>query len=340
MTIRPTSAAIRYPATTTTASRAFAAMWETTSIMSPITSAPRIWTRLPLCRIELRRQRATAGEESSIAPVPHRFVKGLTTGPTGNCPKTVVICRPVMTCCSPARTTARPCDDSWCSSGVCCRYRHRNALRNEPCLPGGRSRHGRSSACEGSGCGDDVLLSYKDRHCDGTSTSCNGDLQDSGDWSAWEDCKTHQRCNPISFACQNYIFNDEIRCVGLDRYYYNACGVQEDYINTCNACTVDACASAGCSQTPYDCNEHGTCNDDDNICTCTDTAYTGDYCAQCAAGYYEYPATSGLCVDDPCLPDPCNGHGSCDNSSGSAVCDCEDAYSGSAVCDVCGGGLL
>ncbi len=44
---------------------------------------------------------------------------------------------------------------------------------------------------------------------------------------------------------------------------------------------------------------------------------------ECDAGYYEYPASSGLCVEDPCGGAACSGNGTCDNSTGSAVCTCD-----------------
>jgi hypothetical protein len=40
----------------------------------------------------------------------------------------------------------------------------------------------------------------------------------------------------------------------------------------------------------------------------------------CSNGTYEFPFRSGICVDDPCDPDPCNGTGTCSNTSGTAVC--------------------
>jgi hypothetical protein len=40
----------------------------------------------------------------------------------------------------------------------------------------------------------------------------------------------------------------------------------------------------------------------------------------CGEDTFEYPARSGLCVDDPCKPDPCGGQGSCSNLTGAAVC--------------------
>ena len=64
---------------------------------------------------------------------------------------------------------------------------------------------------------------------------------------------------------------------------------------------------------------------DGEICTC-----------DIAGGYIEYPASSGICIDDPCDPDPCNGHAtSCDvNGSSDFTCNCDTNYDGD-TCDTC-----
>ncbi|MBI5525160.1 MAG: DUF1566 domain-containing protein, partial [Deltaproteobacteria bacterium] len=57
-------------------------------------------------------------------------------------------------------------------------------------------------------------------------------------------------------------------------------------------------------------------------------------CNSCDSGYTGYPT----CVDDPCLPDPCNGHASsCD--SGTGVCTCATGYTG-AACNSCAAGYI
>ncbi len=62
-------------------------------------------------------------------------------------------------------------------------------------------------------------------------------------------------------------------------------------------------------------NDHGTCNGNGE-CVCNNAFMTAD-CSACVEGYIEYPD----CRDDPCEPDPCNDHGSCDSSDGSCTCD-------------------
>ncbi|APR88191.1 Xanthine/uracil/thiamine/ascorbate permease family protein [Minicystis rosea] len=51
----------------------------------------------------------------------------------------------------------------------------------------------------------------------------------------------------------------------------------------------------------------------------------------CGAGKYEYPAGSGTCIDDPCLPNPCDHPGLCANDTGSAVCTCVFFADGAAA---------
>ena len=71
---------------------------------------------------------------------------------------------------------------------------------------------------------------------------------------------------------------------------------------------------------------HGTCNDS-GVCVCNNEYMTED-CSTCQEGFIEYPD----CRDDPCDPDPCNGHGTCDSSDGS--CTCDNAFM-TADCSAC-----
>ncbi len=65
--------------------------------------------------------------------------------------------------------------------------------------------------------------------------------------------------------------------------------VDGEICNDDNNCTDnDMCSGGTCSGQTYICNDHGTCNSDDNLCTCT-TGYTGDYCDACTDNYSGYP---------------------------------------------------
>jgi cysteine-rich repeat protein len=60
----------------------------------------------------------------------------------------------------------------------------------------------------------------------------------------------------------------------------------------------------------------------------------GGTCGTCDSG--SVCSAAGSCVDDPCQPDPCNGHGSCNAQTG--ACTCTAKYAGTA-CDQCATGL-
>lgn len=100
---------------------------------------------------------------------------------------------------------------------------------------------------------------------------------------------------------------------------------------------------------PDPCSGHGTCQllaDGAHRCDCevrwtgagcTECAvgYTGESCADCSAGYIHDPVQPLTCLDDPCAPDPCSGHGTCGVlPGGAASCACLDRWSGPS-CDAC-----
>lgn len=81
------------------------------------------------------------------------------------------------------------------------------------------------------------------------------------------------------------------------------------------------------------CGEHGSCDDSSGVAECVcDPEYDGDACELCGAGFQDNDG-DGLCVA-ACVADSCNGHGSCDDSSGIVECLCTGPYSGD-TCDVC-----
>ncbi len=81
---------------------------------------------------------------------------------------------------------------------------------------------------------------------------------------------------------------------------------------------------------------HGSCNASGE-CVCNNAFMTAD-CSACQEGYIDYPD----CRDDPCDPDPCNGHGTCNPTNGSCTCNnefmtedcsaCQESYEGYPDC--------
>ncbi len=78
-------------------------------------------------------------------------------------------------------------------------------------------------------------------------------------------------------------------------------------------------------------NNHGTCNVS-GVCVCSNEFMTAD-CSACLDGFIEYPD----CRDDPCEPDPCNGHGLCSQADGS--CECDNAFM-TEDCSACQAGYI
>ncbi len=83
------------------------------------------------------------------------------------------------------------------------------------------------------------------------------------------------------------------------------------------------------------CSHHGSCEDSTGVVVCTcDVGYEGEFCDTCDAGYQDNDR------DGTCLPNcvtsslDCGPHGTCDESSGTAVCACDEGYDGT-YCDTC-----
>lgn len=128
-------------------------------------------------------------------------------------------------------------------------------------------------------------------------------------------CGANATCNPSNGECEcdeGYIGDPDVGCT---------------LQGTCQANT---------------CNGHGTCDDTGGVVTCDcDTGYTGDFCNACdtANGYAPDPENPGTCIQNPCLPDPCYGHGTCSVELGLPVCDCDEGYTGGNCnrCDTAAG---
>ncbi len=206
-----------------------------------------------------------------------------------------------------------------------------------------------SDACNGSGicqgisitCTPDSDPCAYQPYCDGSDTCAMGYPGEETNCDDNEACTHTDVCNGSGGCAGTTIqCDDDPGPCGVQRSCdgSDTCAESypdsETYCDDAEDCTRwDVCdGEGGCAGTVYDCHGHGTCNSDNGFCTCTEAGYTGDYCDECADGYFEYPAESGTCITDPCIPDPCNGHGTCGNATGAAVCTCNDAYIGD-YCD-------
>lgn len=163
-----------------------------------------------------------------------------------------------------------------------------------------------STLCENVTCGDNA-------HCNPNTGTCICDDGFVGD--------------PItgctaSTLCENVTCGENAHC---DLNTGN-CVCDAGYIGNPNlSCTPEGHCEAN------SCSGHGTCDDSSGtvVCTC-DTGYTGTYCNTCdtANGYSPDPQNPNTCIVNPCVPDPCYGHGTCTVENGLPVCNCYEGYTG------------
>ncbi len=166
-------------------------------------------------------------------------------------------------------------------------------------------------------------------------------------------CGTNAHCNPNTGACvcdDGYVGDPATECTASTLCENVTCGANA----TCNPNT-GACEcndgyignpNTGCTPEGHceanTCSGHGTCDDTSGtvVCTC-DTGYAGTYCDTCDTvnGYSPDPQNPGTCVFNPCVPDPCYGHGTCTVENGLPVCTCNTGYTGGNCnrCDTANG---
>ena len=256
--------------------------------------------------------------------------------PDGLCKGTALACESESGICGLQRSCdgSDTCVESYPSSDTTCDD-------EDPCTY--------SDACDGAGncqgvsitCTADPNPCAYQPYCDGSSQCATGypgeatSCEDNDPCTYDDRCDGSGNCGGTALLCEDELSTCSVKrsCDGSDTCVEAYPG-SETSCDDGDPCTrTDICDGVGqCKGVSYDCNSHGTCNSSDDICTCTDAAYAGDFCDQCASGYYELPVSSGICITDPCNSDPCHSHGSCDNSTGSAVCTCNDAFIGD-LCD-------
>src|SRR5688572_1582052 len=114
----------------------------------------------------------------------------------------------------------------------------------------------------------------------------------------------------------------------------------------CTRCAMGFFAAGdGCDATPTcgpgSCSNRGACTESARglACTCEE-GYAGDECEECAD---DFVLANGVCVplqpDAQCGAGSCSASGTCDDSSGVAVCTCYAGYTG-LECQVCVAGSV
>jgi hypothetical protein len=82
------------------------------------------------------------------------------------------------------------------------------------------------------------------------------------------------------------------------------------------------------------CHGHGECSELSGTISCAcDAGYEGSRCDRCAPGHHR-DAQGACVVDETCVAGQCGPHGTCQDSSGEALCFCEERYAGES-CEEC-----
>jgi hypothetical protein len=239
-------------------------------------------------------------------------------------------------CSTASGTAACVCDTGYTGQGChLCDDGYQDEDGDGSCLPDCTSAgldcgdHGQCSTASGTAaCVCDTGYTGQGCHL------CDSGYQDEdGDGSCLPDCDTvapdcsgHGQCSDAS---------GQVVCICDDGYTGDDCaacaaGYQDE--DGDGSCLPD-CATAG-----LDCGAHGQCSDASGQAQCVcDTGYAGDDCSACAADYQDADG-DGICQPSCLIAGlDCGLHGHCEDGSGTAVCVCDDGYTG-ADCTSCAAG--
>ncbi len=168
----------------------------------------------------------------------------------------------------------------------------------------------------GDSCGN-CAAGYQDNDGDGT---CNVNCETAG-----------LTCDPPN-QCVDYGGVAECDC---ERGYTG---------DDCTACAENfqdndsnGTCEPSCSNPDLGCGDHGTCDDSTGslVCNC-EQGYGGDTCDVCASQYQDNDG-DGVCTISCSNPAADCNHGTCDDSTGGIVCNCDAAYTGDD-CSQCADG--
>jgi len=91
----------------------------------------------------------------------------------------------------------------------------------------------------------------------------------------------------------------------------------------------DGVCEPGCGAAVIDCGEHGFCIDSSGQveCRCA-TGHAGEICDECAEGYQDNDGDGACEIGCDLFGGACGVHGHCDDSTGAAMCVCDEGHTG------------
>ncbi len=187
-------------------------------------------------------------------------------------------------------------------------------------------------------------------HCDDSTgeTMCVCDEGHIGDDCAtcddgYQDNNSDGYCLP---TCETSSLNCGQHGDCSDSSGFATCDCQEGYAgDLCDLCSGgyqdndgDGVCTVDCFHADLSCGNNAMCDDSEGtaVCVCNE-GYAGDNCDTCADGYQDNDDNQTCMPTCGQLGWDCSNHGSCDDSGGIALCQCDEQYTGSQ-CDQCAAG--
>lgn len=167
--------------------------------------------------------------------------------------------------CSGGACVAHPVAE--CTSGVCC-----NGGKFAPSTQVCEEEADAEWGCPwGTGCGDDVGVKRRPRHCSGKSASCTGTLGPWGGWTVAESCPATKAC-ASSGSCKATSACSAAQCTCSNGPCCDGCDLKA----AGTVCKVDASSEVACTW-GTGCGADVAIHTRDRLCNGTTSACSGDY---------------------------------------------------------------
>ena len=184
-------------------------------------------------------------------------------------------------------------------------------------------------------CGDDTCGHGS---CDDSSGAIVCDCDEGYTGDSCDSCDAGYQDNDDDFVCEPDCASADLQCDNgscSDSSGVAQCECDNAYTGElCDQCAEgyqdndsDGSCKPACGEESTLCGDHGECDDasGSQVCAC-DEGYQGSRCQNCMTGYQDNDE-DGVCALS-CSSLDCGANQSCDDSDGSAACECVEGYTG------------